>query len=348
SCYATGNVSGGYNSEYLGGLCGFNYDGTITNCYATGSVSGGWYLGGVCGENEFGTITNCYATGSVSGGLYLGGLCGWNSGTISSCFWDTETTEMDNSAGGRPKTTAQMKSASTFAGWNDGSWTIDEGNDYPRLAWENDGGSVITTDYPARTYSGEGTQENPFEISDSQDLVCLSNRLPDWDKYFALINDIDMVGEIYYPITTFSGSFDGSGFKIFNLEINGEDIGLRSQLGLFGFINGGEVRNLGIENAQITGSDNSRYLGGLCGFNSDGTIENCYATGDVSGDNYLGGLCGENGGTIENCYATGYVSGGYRSGYLGGLCGRNYEGTIENCYATGSVSGGNYSWDLGG
>ncbi|WP_117625022.1 GLUG motif-containing protein, partial [Sedimentisphaera salicampi] len=348
NCYATGSVSGGINSDTLGGLCGRNYGGSIENCYATGSVSGGGdseYLGGLCGRNVDATITNCYATGSVSGDERLGGLCGGNGGSILSCFWDTETTGIDTSAGGRPKTTAQMKSAATFAGWNDGSWAIDEGNDYPRLAWENDGGAVITTDYPAKTYSGEGTQENPFRISDAKDLLCLSNRPPDWDKYFVLINDIDMVGEIYYPITTFNGSFDGSSFKIFNLEINSENIGLRSQLGLFGKIDGGEVRNLGVENAQIAGGEDSWYLAGLCSYNRYATIKNCYAEGSVSGGNnsrFIGGLCGRNGyeGTITNCYATGTVSGGDDSWGLGGLCGYN-SGTIKNCYESGSVSGSN-------
>ncbi|OXU15757.1 GLUG domain protein [Sedimentisphaera salicampi] len=71
----------------------------------------------------------------------------------------------------------------------------------------------------------------------------------------------------------------------------------------------------------------------MCGYNYNGTIEKCYATGSVSGsDNsrYFGGLCGKNSwGTITNCYATGDVSGRYS---LGGLCGYNYRGTIENCY----------------
>jgi len=90
NCYATGSVTGGDNSRYLGGLCGLNDDGTISNCYATASVTGDDSLGGLCGENRDGTISNCYATGSVTGGdnsRYLGGLCGLNDdGTISNCY----------------------------------------------------------------------------------------------------------------------------------------------------------------------------------------------------------------------------------------------------------------------
>lgn len=86
NCYITGSVSGGRYSYYLGGLCGYNSNGSrISNCYSTGAIIGGVYssyLGGLCGFNfNSSRINNCYSTGSVSGGDYssrLGGLCGCN------------------------------------------------------------------------------------------------------------------------------------------------------------------------------------------------------------------------------------------------------------------------------
>jgi hypothetical protein len=89
NCHATGSISGGDN---LGGLCGYNEAGAIENCYATVSVTGGistYNLGGLCGYNEAGSIVYCYATGNIVGGTSsynLGGLCGENSGTIPSCY----------------------------------------------------------------------------------------------------------------------------------------------------------------------------------------------------------------------------------------------------------------------
>jgi len=92
NCYSTGAVNGGDNSQYLGGLVGYNYFGTITNCYSTGVVTGGdnsQYLGGLVGRNS-GSISDCYATGSVSGTgeyPYVGGLVGYNNGGIvSNCY----------------------------------------------------------------------------------------------------------------------------------------------------------------------------------------------------------------------------------------------------------------------
>jgi hypothetical protein len=80
-------IIGGTDSGLVGGLCGDNNEGTISNCYAVGSLSCIATLGGLCGTNT-GTISNCYTGGSVLGidGIVsrgLGGLCGKNAGTIS-------------------------------------------------------------------------------------------------------------------------------------------------------------------------------------------------------------------------------------------------------------------------
>ncbi|OXU14763.1 GLUG domain protein [Sedimentisphaera salicampi] len=141
---------GGDDSWELGGLCGFNWEGTITNCYATGSVSGGGisrFLGGLCGRNREGTIRNSYATGSVSGGDYLGGLCGYNyGGTIENCYWDKDASEIDTSSSGTGLTTAEMQAQSTFtdADWDyvneDTNGQMDlwyqRPGEYPKLFWQ--------------------------------------------------------------------------------------------------------------------------------------------------------------------------------------------------------------------
>ena len=139
SCYCTGNVSG---SGDVGGLVGENCSGTITSCYATGVVCGssGW-VGGLVGANS-GTITSCYATGVVCGSSpYVGGLAGYSVGQ-SACFWDTETSgqtigvSYSSSTGAAGKTTAEMKTLSTFtsAGWDFlNVWGIGNGQTYPYL-----------------------------------------------------------------------------------------------------------------------------------------------------------------------------------------------------------------------
>jgi len=287
--------------------------------------------------------------------------------SISNSFWDVETSGQTQSDGGFGRTTAQMKQSSTYNGWGDSIWTIEESVDYPHLTWEGAGGDVIDN-IPDRSYSGSGTETEPFVITTAGDLCCLSGRQEDWDQWFELANDIDMSAITgYLPPGDFTGRFNGNGYRISNLTVNEPGSFL---LGLFGYLGkGSEINNLGLVDVEITGYS---YLGILMGYNYNGSISNCYATGSVSGDNHFGGLVGYNkSGSISNCYATGSVSGNdslgglvgendygsisysYATGsvsgddYLGGLVGVNY-GSISKCYAIGSVSGGDYSYRLGG
>lgn len=107
-------------------------------------------------------------------------------------------------------------------------------------------------------------------------------------------------------------------------------------LGLFG-INAGKISNVGILDSYFCGKVS---VGGVCGYNFEGTITNCYNAGSVSGtENYVGGVSGDNSqGIITNCYNVGSVSGAENC-YVGGVSGENYNGTIANCYNAGSVSG---------
>jgi hypothetical protein len=139
-------------STRVGGLTGDNwyYRGTVSNSYSTGSVTGSTRVGGLVGINYYGSVTNSYSIGSVSGSSQVGGLAGYNKGTVSNSFWDIQTSGQSTSAGGTGKTTAEMKSITTFsgAGWDivtvvdPGTpnhayiWNIVDGATYPFLSWE--------------------------------------------------------------------------------------------------------------------------------------------------------------------------------------------------------------------
>ena len=88
-------------------------------------------------------------------------------------------------------------------------------------------------------------------------------------------------------------------------------------------------------------------LGGFLGYGYRAAVSG-YATGDVSGPTAVGGLVGEsNRATINDSYATGDVTAtGY---YVGGLVGLGDSlTTINESYATGRVSGGTYVGGLVG
>jgi len=137
-CYAEGNVSATSDNTlsrrtevggFVGSLGGSSSQ--LSDCYARGNATasatnGLEYAGGFLGrtwypsisENEF--CDNCFSTG-IPTGANAGGFCGEKTEfTITNCFWDTETSGQDTSDGGTGKTTAQMKTESTFtdAGWD--------------------------------------------------------------------------------------------------------------------------------------------------------------------------------------------------------------------------------------
>jgi len=124
-CVADVSITGG---EYSGGICGENC-GVIQDCYSLGSVSatGKAYIGGAVGEN-YGpsSVINVYSIGSVVGGTETGGLIGANTEdnagdiiSVVSCYYNSETSgQSDNDGRGTPKTTAEMKTQSTYSGWD--------------------------------------------------------------------------------------------------------------------------------------------------------------------------------------------------------------------------------------
>ncbi len=109
--FATGNVTGGDNSM-VGGVVGTITVGSVQDVYAMGAVSGGTNskVGGLVGRNGFdasdqGTIATSYSTGAVSGGAgsTLGGLLGFQTagaGSVTSSYWDTDTSGITNTAQG--------------------------------------------------------------------------------------------------------------------------------------------------------------------------------------------------------------------------------------------------------
>src|SRR5690606_11053003 len=73
---------------------------------------------------------------------------------------------------------------------------------------------------------------------------------------------------------------------------------------------------------------------------SDKTIKDCHATGQVSGINHVGGIVGETYALVDNCYSTGTVSseGGASYAGLGGVVGTAYA-LIRRCRSFGMVVG---------
>ena len=146
-----------------------------------------------------------------------------------------------------------------------------------------------------------------------------------------LDKDIDLEGHPFYPIPSFSGSFDGGGHTIKNFVLATDG----SHQGLFRYLQaGGSIRNLKLEGRVEP--DNSRcQVGGLVG-TSYGSIENCSFDGKVTGLNYVGGIAGESYGEVINCSVQGSISG---KRFTGGLVGYS-TGSIKDCQNHAQVNTG--------
>ncbi len=372
-CCSYGNITGVNQATYtyIGGLVGYNAFGAINNCYSQAAVSGEGAIGGLVGYFASGTIINGYSAGRLTGGTDPGGLVGRGvSVSISHGFWDIQTSGMATSYVGIGFDTAHMQMASTYLAWsvcdNKGIWTIDEGNDYPHLAWENMPGEVLARPELSEILAGTGSRSDPYLVYTPEELTAIKHYTCEYDKYYKLMADIDMnvlspntfteaLIAPYYsraPYTDFTGVFDGNGHVIRNLSSVISDQG-SSYLGLFGRIGSSAmIANLILEDVSITGSGAASTLGGLAGFNS-GVIYNCYCSGHISSGSklsYAGGLCGSNrdGGYISHCYADVSITGGGKSSCVGGLCGISYISDVSHCRAYGSVTCGIGSDRLGG
>jgi alpha-tubulin suppressor-like RCC1 family protein len=369
--YSTGTVAS-IDSASVGGLVGYNDNGSITNCYSNGTVSGDGGGGGLVGRNS-GIITTSYSTYIVGAGHSCGGLVGSGSSSgVTLSFWDMEISGRTMSAGGIGLTTAEMQSVTTFQIWgtcgNGGIWNIDDGRDYPRLWWQNLPGEPIAIEETlSDLLIGEGTEDSPYLIYSGDELNLISLFPCDWNKHFKLMANIDLDpnlpnGRVFDKAVIgairpgFTGVFDGNGHTISHLTITGKGI-----LGLFGHVSDPNtvIMNLSLIRPSITSAGGSG-IGSIVGCLESGRLSSCFAEDcTVTGEMSVGGLVGNNHGDLTDCHCTGEVRG---SEDVGGLVGSNGNlgmsgdlsisaipgGVIRSCYSTNIVKGVYYVGGLVG
>ncbi len=234
----------------------------------------------------------------------------------------------------------------------------------------------ITLDYdPGYTTTTDDQGQTIYNTDNEKGLKNLAKLVnEEWksDINITLTADIDLSVIDWTPIGIdynhrYTGTFNGGGHTITGLTVTGSD----QYAGLFGYIDdGGTVKNVVLEDVQITSDNSSGYAGGVAG-DSWGTIENCSVSGSVSGTTFAGGVVGSqwggsitgcnssatvkgvifaggiagetnSGASLTGCYATGNVtleSNNSNSTYAGGVVGYNGGGTLTACYATGNVTG---------
>ncbi|MDH8679903.1 ZmpA/ZmpB/ZmpC family metallo-endopeptidase-related protein, partial [Fusibacter bizertensis] len=378
-CYATGKVTG---KQSVGGFIGYgswssSLDDYISDSFAIVTVEGEDEVGGFFGTETSGSVSGqfvrCYSAGAISAtGDNKGGFGGKFNITYSkaiNCYYDVlkSGTAPRYSNHAMNKLTTGMVEQSTFTNWDFTSvWSIDSGSSYPYLKSIDKPENHFIVPDTSSALHGSGTEANPYQIKTLSDLRQVKY---DVSAYYVLVNDIDMENSEWEPIGTsiipFRGTFNGNGKILRNLKISQAAM---TYVGLFGYIGGGSVKNLTIENADVSGDT---YVGAIVGYATEENklIENCHVkNGQVSGTSNVGGVVGRlYKGYVENSSYTGIVNGesnvggfaGYVSskisdswfdgevtgisqrvgGFIGQFSGFNGSYRVERCYATGKVTG---------
>lgn len=187
--------------------------------------------------------------------------------------------------------------------------------------------------------AGDGSEENPYQVSNAEQLDAVRN---DLTAHYIQVADIDMSGYEWSPIGTgygggtfrppfgapstenipFEGEYNGNNYKITNLSITENE---HDTVGLFGLCSeNSKIENITIENLSISvdksstdyveqwenGAVNAVSVGGIAG-RCESIVSNCKVSGNIEVINcnsaFVGGILGYGGVIGSSNYADIYV-----------------------------------------
>lgn len=348
--------------DYVGGIAGENNgnisttdttDSKGTNLINRGSITGQKYVGGIAGENN-GTITNVNndivlnATGSNA--QYFGGVTGINKGTI------TNATNSGNT----------NASGATYVGGI-------TGQNNGTLSGAGNKGKVTGKDYVGgvaglNTKNIIGTVDNIIGIKNEGTVIAeaggaggIFGKNEANIQYAEFVNSGKVTGTAGTTGTggifgENTGDIDHSSLKN---EVNGNVSGVNNVGGLIGINSGtieggrGDYNNQKntyykyqiYNNGTITATGNGSNIGGLIGYNKNGSLTAGYNTGNIvaSGSKNVGGIVGTNEGTVDQVFNTIMTADKQNETIVGGnnvgaIIGDNTNGTLTNAYSTNGAT----------
>ena len=363
--------------DCIGGISAYSNNGvSYTNCVNYGTIeftAQSAYAGGICGyvnNDSFTGVFNCLNVGSVGmangatpdyGGAIVGRLRGHANSKFENDFWlggsaaraygentvAAETVNAEQLASGEVcyKLNGNQESINWFQTLGEDEYPVLD--DTHKVVYQAQDGSY-TNEY---VNTPDGSKENPFVVKSAADLSNLLYQLVSGRmNYVVMEEDVDMAGVTdWTPLFNIPDQsngypfidFDGQGHVIRNLASKTE--GAYDYCGLFGVLCG-NVRNLGVENADVTCAGGTGIIAGYLGHSTYGQtcyVENVWVTGKLAASGYCGGLFGNvaNESHITNCYANVEVTGS--SDLTGGIIGRvRAKIEMNQVYAAGSINRG--------
>lgn len=232
-----------------------------------------------------------------------------------------------------------MLNIETYNNWDfENVWGKDE-DGLPYLLGRKDSRTIAnlpstTVDSTIFDGVGEGTEENPFQISTKEQLMAIEQMNLKGLYHYKIMNDIDL-GDIenFEPIGQWKkidAVIDGNEHVISNLTIKNPSANF---VGLFTYLNSGSIKKLGLEGVDIEATSN-RNIASLAGYMEyNASLDEVYAKGQIrigTGYSYgsVGGLVGENSyfssPRIDNSYTNVNIIGEGNTGLsIGGIAGKN-------------------------
>lgn len=321
-------ITADQNTTYsLGGITGFNRNGSIDIAYNTGVTHGEYgdgnitsnSVGGIAGVNT-GSISDVYNSADITGGNYVGGIVGYNhkvtndlngqitipenSGQISNAVnaGDILADFIDKSTGKNYTYTGGL------AGYNSGS--ISSGRNTGEIYGGDYVGGMVGANQVIKD-----DQENV--IKGSGELSNLSNSVfatitgesyvggiagQNYGNINATESAINNYGKVYgqHFVGGIAGANEEKGIiknTISSIELNVKDTGKTADY--FGGVvgqNKGTINGATNESAVDVAADGATFVGGIIGHNtSDGKLEGIiYNAGLVTGKENVGGIIGQN------------------------------------------------------
>ncbi len=354
--YSSGTVKSNVSNnagQSAGGLFGGVGDTIITNAYSDADISSNATstspsasIGGLIGDIMTVTIENAYFDGTISGnfrykGAVFGELHNTTADQISNVIFNSsKVTEeavgyLSNSTVNEDEISGLSDSAfhseSTFAALGSSNWYVTDQTKTPGLTFE---ASVTGGQSVAKMSYEEAISAGYTVITTAQQLASIAP-----DGKYILMADIDVsdyepaLGSASYIGCIFSGTLDGNGFKIKNLNTS-----------LFYQTEGATLTNLKLENVNIPSSASTAETGALVRVANNtnisySSVSGVVGYGGVSGVNapFAGMLVGVmTGGSISYSSSSGVVGGTCVGGLVGVL---GYNAEIKHSYSTATVIG---------
>ncbi len=199
----------------------------------------------------------------------------------------------------------------------------------------------------ADSYSGgDGTEENPYQITSAEQLALLAyqtNNAIGGDAYYQLKANINLekcgggynvwtsIGNAEHP---FTGHFNGNQKYIVKLYDSGF---VNDKVGLFGYTNGAEIKNVYLTDVILSGTEDA---GSIVAVAEQSVITNCRVeVAEIETRQYGGGIISSGfNSVVENCYNNGVIIIDQEEGScIGGIGGYLIDCDLSNCKNEGSI-----------